>query len=337
MQQHIYPMGHVMKERMIAETHQRLDKMLHWCHFSILPTLYLLPKPQSLFVMFELTACTSTSKQAVEQREARKIKINSDNAPRNKQTVPTATLYFESSWSGPPNNVLYLDQPQAQPLFSFHVKCSMNDLVEESFTTFSDTQNGPKGWQSTLVFNDNDNGHRHRPKSTARGRCEVIAPHDNKRDAVVYRITLQGIPRGEYRYKIITKDLKVQRMETATVETEWYSFSNSNGLGKRAIPRKDGVPQYTQQKHKNEKGLDTCVAVVGDVQSGAAVFRSAVKQIMSSSCKPDVFVHLGDAIQNVNMQHEWHSYLYGPLEEEGQLSQHVPLIFARGNHDNDHW
>ena len=49
--------GHVMQEHLETDAHALLDQSLHWCHFAVRPTLFMLSAPGSVFLVFELAAC----------------------------------------------------------------------------------------------------------------------------------------------------------------------------------------------------------------------------------------------------------------------------------------
>jgi hypothetical protein len=70
------------------------------------------------------------------------------------------------------------------------------------------------------------------------------------------------------------------------------------------------------------------VGVVGDNQSGPATFGTICRQLATE--RVDLFVHLGDAIQNAGTPAEWLDLWAQPLAPIAQ----VPRIGCRGNHDD---
>ena len=305
----ILPRSRVMAERILAETHLRFDNILQWCHFSVLPTLYLLSNPGSLFIMWELTSC-ETMKPFPQA-----------------SSIVTTTLFVESLTTN-------------TKVTSFLIHCTKNDEVRYTFTKYSMNTHGPANWKNTVYMNGYENG-----VGGVKGRCEVIVPDDRNGQSSVYRVALYNLPIGQYRYKIQATNLKLKRIEQSRMETKWYHYTNTNdgpsinkGPSNGPSIQKKGSMK-TVYTDNDDDDIDTFIAVVADVQSGAAVFRSIVKEIVSLHKKQsiDLLVHMGDAIQSVNNQMEWHSYMFGPMEEEGHLSQQVPIIFARGNHDMDGW
>lgn len=56
--------GHVIQEHLETDAHSLLDQSLHWCHFAVQPTLFMLSSPGSVFLVFELAACERANKRA---------------------------------------------------------------------------------------------------------------------------------------------------------------------------------------------------------------------------------------------------------------------------------
>ena len=84
------------------------------------------------------------------------------------------------------------------------------------------------------------------------------------------------------------------------------------------------------------------VAVVGDSQSGAPVFRATLATLAgaakaSRAGGASALLHLGDGVQSPDSDpREWRSYLFGPVHASGVLvgpQGTGSLVWARGNHD----
>ena len=205
------------------------------------------------------------------------------------------------------------------PPLLWELTCEKHDRV------LSPTKGGPK----RNIVNAHDHRHIH-------GRCEVIVATDH---SAVYRVAVHNLPKGTYRYKVSAIDLLVGYMESSKVEQRWYHFTVIDTPLVRSYVSTSSQSQPQPQRQRQETKDGTTMYVISDVQSGASIFRSALeKMVVDEETDPgDVLVHVGDAVQNVNHSKEWYAYMFGPLEEEGHMSQRVPLIFARGNHDHDNW
>lgn len=70
------------------------------------------------------------------------------------------------------------------------------------------------------------------------------------------------------------------------------------------------------------------VALVGDSQNGPATFGLICQQVARE--RVDLFVHLGDAIQNAGTPAEWLTLWAQPLSPIA----HLPRLATRGNHDD---
>ena len=95
------------------------------------------------------------------------------------------------------------------------------------------------------------------------------------------------------------------------------------GLGRQW----EGPPEGLTQSRGGESFK---VAIIGDSQSGAVSFDRLLREI--DDVKPNLAIHLGDVVQDADVVREWHSYFFRPLEFRG-LSNRIPWIVARGNHD----
>jgi hypothetical protein len=60
--------GHVMQEHLETDAHALLDQSLHWCHFAVRPTLFMLSAPGSVFLVFELAACGGRARERPDVR-----------------------------------------------------------------------------------------------------------------------------------------------------------------------------------------------------------------------------------------------------------------------------
>lgn len=79
------------------------------------------------------------------------------------------------------------------------------------------------------------------------------------------------------------------------------------------------------------ESVSTTVAVVGDSQAGASVFREVLREL--STLNPVALVHLGDVVQDDRSASEWHTKFLGPLAQH----LNVPVLLTRGNHDVNMW
>jgi predicted phosphodiesterase len=72
------------------------------------------------------------------------------------------------------------------------------------------------------------------------------------------------------------------------------------------------------------------VALIADSQYNAPIFRQLLASIAMH--QPDVWIHAGDAVQNAMSLKSWEREFFNPIAE-AKMNQ-VPLIYARGNHDD---
>jgi predicted phosphodiesterase len=72
------------------------------------------------------------------------------------------------------------------------------------------------------------------------------------------------------------------------------------------------------------------VALIADNQYNMPVFRQLLPSIAMH--RPDVWIHAGDAVQNAMSLKAWERDFFNPIAE-AKMNQ-VPLIYARGNHDD---
>lgn len=81
------------------------------------------------------------------------------------------------------------------------------------------------------------------------------------------------------------------------------------------------------------------IALLGDSQSGAAVFRRLLLRARADASggtrtSVHALVHLGDTVQSARREpREWRSYLASPLAAANSQGSLAPLLWARGNHD----
>ena len=291
-----YPTGHVVKESILLESHEKFDSFLHWCHFSIAPNLFLLSQPGSMMFMWELTACLDIDRKA--------------------PPIVSSTITIE-----------FHDQSQPNWYFeALSLTCKHHNHVS------SPTKGGPR-W-NLISMHDKSNVH---------GRCEVIVRTDQ---SVVYRVAVHNLRQGKYRYKVNANHLLPEGMEKSTLELPWYEYHVTNGMEKEIKMEKVMTNFEIQNKIETKQtpetsSTTTTIYVIADVQSGASTFRLSLERIAAAKKEQgiaaDALIHLGDAVQNVNHPKEWHAYLFGPLEQENHISQTIPMMFVRGNHDNDNW
>jgi Icc-related predicted phosphoesterase len=76
------------------------------------------------------------------------------------------------------------------------------------------------------------------------------------------------------------------------------------------------------------------VAWTSDNQNGAAVFTQLIAGLARRT--PDLMISAGDVVQNGHSMNEWHHQWFVPLEESS-FAQTTPILFARGNHDAEHF
>ena len=141
--------------------------------------------------------------------------------------------------------------------------------------------------------------------------------------------------------------LQTGSMSSSSVEdggSKMYKFEvSSGGTGKaeggksgqkpQAFPEKvvhGAYPLAIPSSGTSRGGESFKVAIIGDSQSGAVSFDRLLREI--DDVKPNLAIHLGDVVQDADVVREWHSYFFRPLEFRG-LSNRIPWIVARGNHD----
>lgn len=69
------------------------------------------------------------------------------------------------------------------------------------------------------------------------------------------------------------------------------------------------------------------IALVGDSQLGVEQFRRHLKTIRRH--RPDMFIHLGDMVQQAHKLRDWYRLLMSPLS----ILPAMPMVFVSGNHD----
>jgi len=153
------------------------------------------------------------------------------------------------------------------------------------------------------------------------GRRVFWCKLDNLEDAALYEYQVRMLPPALSASFVDATD------EQAVSKVPPHVFRHTPLVPADASP--DGDPLTLAQRHE-ESAADVVAVVVGDSQSGAAMFRHHVEHMSAHS--PDFMIHTGDTVQNAREPREWHAYLFGPLEGNA-VGAKVPLVLARGNHD----
>lgn len=82
----------------------------------------------------------------------------------------------------------------------------------------------------------------------------------------------------------------------------------------------------------------TRLLVISDNQNGPDEFKQILKGIQRyyQGQRPDAILHVGDSVQNVHSENNWHRQFFQPMSKYAPgMLQTTPLIFVPGNHDHD--
>jgi Calcineurin-like phosphoesterase/Iron/zinc purple acid phosphatase-like protein C len=104
------------------------------------------------------------------------------------------------------------------------------------------------------------------------------------------------------------------------------------------LPRSRRFSVRMPARHESAREATFDMAVVGDNQYGAPLFRGILSALAERHGVPDLLLHVGDAVDHWHDVAEWHRYLWSPLETLGDATRArrlAPLLLARGNHCAD--
>ncbi|KAF7730807.1 hypothetical protein EC973_001325 [Apophysomyces ossiformis] len=132
---------------------------------------------------------------------------------------------------------------------------------------------------------------------------------------LVYKTTLGPLEAGgKYAYNI--------DMVPKTKPSSWWE---------RKAPRRT-LASSTFQWHVTANSTIR-IAAMADNQFGMKTFTTVLGKIAEHQ-PIHYLLHAGDAVQNYPSLREWQTDFVGPLTYH-QLGQHMPMIYAHGNHDHD--
>ena len=72
------------------------------------------------------------------------------------------------------------------------------------------------------------------------------------------------------------------------------------------------------------------LAILSDNHGGLNTFNQLLHSMMKH--KPEIFVHVGDMVNDPSKAHEWQRYFFDSITRAG-ISDRIPSIIAMGNHD----
>jgi len=96
------------------------------------------------------------------------------------------------------------------------------------------------------------------------------------------------------------------------------------------------LPSPTQNNIDEKKQLRSSlnnqvfkVGIVGDSQAETTRFRQQLQSLRMHNI--DMFVHLGDVVQDDSSMFEWYLNFFRPISSK--LGSYTPILYSRGNHD----